>query len=200
MNDVFSPEAHALGLQEARQLYERLSRGDRLPPYYPEGIVLQPGETALGEILAEFSRYMELEVQYPAPRSMFVMGSPAFMAGAMLGKLFGDAADRREASRLAALARPQWRIMGFPRVALTDQRMITHFSGRYELTSFWHGGLVGFTPSTTQFSLELVYSDCPPVRLRGPRVPWMSVAFASCIYPASYTTDASSGTRSEPAD
>jgi hypothetical protein len=200
MNDVFSPEAHALGLQEAHQLYERLSRGDRLPSYRPEGIVLQPGEAALGEILAEFSRYMELKVQYPARRSMFVMGSPAFMAGAMIGKLFSDAADRRQAARLAALAAPQWRIMGFPRVVLTNQRMIAHFSERYELTSFWHGGLVGFTPSMTQFSLELVYSDCPPVRLRGPRVPWMSVAFASCIYPAFRATGEPSGTRSEPAD
>lgn len=200
MNDAFSPEAHALGLQEAHLLYERLSRGDRLPPYCPEGIVLQPGETALGEIWAEFSRYMELQVQYPGHRSMFVMGSPAFMAGALLGKLFSDAADRREAARLAALAAPQWRIIGFPRVILTDQRMIAHLPARYELTSFWHGGLMGFTPSMAQFSLELVYSDCPPVRLRGPRVPWMSVAFASCIYPTSSTADLPSGTRSEPAD
>lgn len=185
MNDAFSPEAHEAGLQEARQLYERLCRGDKLPPYYPAGIVLQSGETALGEILAEFSHYVELEVQYPAPRSMFVMGSPAFMAGALLGKLFSDAADRREAARLAALAAPQWRIIGFPRVILTDQRMLAHFPERYEQVSFWHSGLAGFTPSMTRFSLELVYSECPPVRLRGPSVPWMSVAFASCIYPAS---------------
>jgi hypothetical protein len=198
MNDAFSPEAYALGLQAARQLYERLSCGGRLPRYQPEGIVLQPGETALGEIVAEYSRYMKLEVQYPAPRSMFVLGSSAFMLGALLGKLFSDAADRREAARLAALAAPQWRITGFPRVVLTDQRMIAYFPEQYDLVSFWHGGLVGFTPSMTQFSLELVYPDCPPVRLRGPRVPWMSVAFASCFHPASCTKDMPPGTRSEP--
>ena len=53
--------------------------------------------------------------------------------------------------------------MGFPIVVLTDQRMIAHFPQRHELTSFWHGALVGFTPSMAQGSLELVYSDCPAV-------------------------------------
>jgi hypothetical protein len=191
MNDWFNPESRALGLQEAHQLYERISRGDRFPPYYPEGIVLQPGETGLGGIVAEFSRYMALEVQYPAPRSMFVMGSTAFMAGALIGKLFSDAADRREAARLATQAAPQWRVRGFPIVLLTYQRMIAHFPERHELTSFWHCALVGFTPGMTQGSLELFYSDCPAVRLRGPRVPVMSVAFASRIYPISSTTDVS---------
>lgn len=44
MNDWFSPEACALGLQEARQLYERLSRGDKLPPYNPEGSSSSPAK------------------------------------------------------------------------------------------------------------------------------------------------------------
>jgi hypothetical protein len=182
MNDWFSAEARALGLQEAHQLYERISRADKFPPYHPEGIVLQPGETGLGGIVAEFSRYMALEIQYSVPRPMFVMGSSAFMAGALIAKLFCDAVDRREAA-------PQWRVMGFPIVILTDQRMIAHSPKQHALTSFWHGALVGFTPSMTQGSLELVYSDCPAVRLHGPKVPVMSVAFSSCIYPPSSTTD-----------
>jgi hypothetical protein len=189
MNDWFGPEARALGMQEAHQLYERISRGDKFPPYYPEGIVLQPNETGLGGIVAEFSRYMALEVQYPAPRSMFLMGPPAFMAGALIAKLFGDAADRRDAARLAARAGPQWRFIGFPIVVLTDQRMIAHFPERHELISFWHSALVGFKPNMTQGSLELIYTGCPAVRLHGPRVPVMLVAFTSYIHPPSSTTD-----------
>jgi hypothetical protein len=185
MNDAFSPEAHALGLREAHQLRQRLSHGDRLPGYRPPGIVLQSGETGLGEIWAEFSRYMRLEVQYPVRRAMFVMGRPAFMAGAMIAKLAFDAADRRAAARLRTLAAPQWRFMCYPRVILTDQRMIAYVPERHELASFWHGALVGFAPNLTQFSLELAYSDTDPVLLRGPMVPWMTVAFDSCIHPAS---------------
>lgn len=175
----------AAGIQEAHQLYERLSRDDGLPPYQAEGIVLQPGETALVGMVAEFSRYMALEVQYPASRSMFVMGTPAVMAGALLAKVFFDAADRREATRLAVRAAPQWRIISSPRVILTDQRMIAYLPAQNELTSFWHNALVGFTPDMTQGSLELIYSDTPAVRLRGSRVPVMSVALASYIYPTS---------------
>jgi hypothetical protein len=118
MYDAFGPEEHSLGMVEAGLLKAGLEQGERLPTYNPQGIVLQPDESAFREIVAEYSRYLELSIQYPVRPSLFVMGSPAFMAGAMIGKAFGDAADRREARRLAAEAAPQWKFLGFPRVVL----------------------------------------------------------------------------------
>jgi len=185
MYDAFGPAAHAEGLAEAGFLHARLERGERLPTYHPAGIVLQPDEGALGETVAEYSRYLELSVQYPFRRSLFVMGSPAFMAGAMIGKLFGDAADRRQARRLAAEAAPQWRFLGFFRVILTDQRLMVYVQNEYQWLSFWHSGLQEFRPRLADFALELLYPDCAAVLLRGPMVPWMSVALASRVSHAS---------------
>jgi hypothetical protein len=142
--------------------------------------VLEPDEGAFREIVAEYSRYLELPVQYPVNRSMFVVGSPAFMAGALIGKAFSDAADRRDARRLATLAAPQWRFLGFPRVILTNQRFLIYVQDQYQWLSFWHSGLQEYRQHG-DFGLELLYPDCAPVLLRGPMVPWVSVALTSCI-------------------
>src|ERR1700751_3607844 len=146
MHDAYGPEDCARGLEEAGLLQARLQRGERLPIYHPPGIVLQPDEGALGETVAWYFRYLELSVQYPVRPSLFVMGSPAFMAGAMIGKVLGDGADRRQARRLAAEAAPQWRLLGFFRVILTNQRFMVYVQNQYQWLSFWHSGLQEFRP------------------------------------------------------
>jgi hypothetical protein len=181
MYDVFGSEAHALGLAEAGVLHARLEQGERLPTYQPDGMVLQPDEGALKEIVAEYSRYLELSVQYPIRQPLFVMGSPAFMTGALIGKMFTDAADRREARRLAVEAAPKWRFLGLFRVILTNQRFMVYVQNQYQWLSFWHSGLQEFRPRLTDSALELLYPDCVPVLLRGPMIPWISVALASCV-------------------
>ena len=180
MYAAFGPEEHTLGMIEAEFLKAGLERGERLPTYHPPGIALQPDEGAFREIVAEYSRYFELSVQYPVRPSLFVMGSPAFMAGALIGKAFSDAADRREARRLAAEAAPQWRFLGFARVILTNQRFLVYAQDQYQWLSFWHSGLQEYR-KRADFGLELLYPDCAPVLLRGPMVPWVSVALASCV-------------------
>jgi hypothetical protein len=180
MYDAFGLEEHTLGAIEAGLLKAGLERGERLPTYRPPGLVLQSDEGAFREIVAEYSRYYELSVQDPVSPSMFVMGSPAFMAGALIGKAFSDGADRREARRLAALAAPQWRFLGFPRVVLTNQRFLIYVQARYEWLSFWHSALQEYR-QRGDFALEMLYPDCAPVLLRGPMVPWVSVALASCL-------------------
>jgi hypothetical protein len=180
MYDPFGPEAHTQGIADAEILRARLQRGERLPTYHPTGIVLRPDEGAFRETVAEYSRYLELSVQYPVRPSLFVMGSPAFLAGAMIGKTLSDAADRREARRLAAQAAPQWRVLGLLRVILTNQRFLVYAEDQYQWLSFWHSGLQEYRPRA-DFGLELLYPDCSPVLLRGPMIPWTSVALASCV-------------------
>lgn len=184
MYEVFGPEEHTLGTIEAEFLKAGLQRGERLPTYNPPGIVLQPDESAFREILAEYSRYLELSVDYQVRSSLFVMGSPGFVAGAMIAKAFGDAADRREARRLAEEAAPKWRFLGFLRVILTNQRFLVYDEDQYQWLSFWHSGLQEYR-QRPDFGLELLYPDCAPVLLRGPMIPWVSIALASCL--GSYT-------------
>jgi hypothetical protein len=104
------------------------------------------------------------------------------VASALIANAMGEAADRREAQRLQALAAAQWRWQGQPRLVLTSQRLVVQHPTR-GWASFWHGALVGCMPQVDAFLLLLDYSECAPVRLWGPMVPWLSVALASCIYP-----------------
>jgi len=180
MYDAFGPEQHTLGTIEAGLLKAGLERGERLKTYRPPGLVLQPDEGVFREVVAQYSRYFELPVQYPVSPSMFVMGSPAFMAGALITKAFSDAADRREARRLAVLAAPQWRVLGFPRVVLTNQRFLIYVQTQYQWLSFWHSVLQEHR-QREDFGLELLYPDCAPVLLRGPMIPWVSLALATCL-------------------
>ena len=179
---MMDPEACAVGHSEAAKLLDLFIRGGNLPAYYPPGIVLQPGEFGLGEAVANWDEFTELEYEYRSERSMFAWGSPAFVAGALIANAIGEAADRREAQRLAALAAAQWRWQGQPRLVLTNQRLLVQHTTR-GWASFWHGALVGFLPQVEGFLLLLDYADCAPVRIWGPMVPWLSVALASCIYP-----------------
>jgi hypothetical protein len=112
--DPFGPEEYSQGRAEAGLLHARLEQGERLPTNRPSGIVLQPDEGALKETVALYYRHFELRVQYPVRPPVFVMGSPGVMAGATIAMALCDAADRRAARRLAAMAAPQWRFRGFP--------------------------------------------------------------------------------------
>src|SRR5215469_10341760 len=159
------PAACAVGVTEAAKLLEFLLQGGNLPAYYPPGIVLQPGETALGEAIANWDEFTELEYEYTTSRSMFAWGSPAFVAGALIANAIGEAQDRREAQRLAALAAAQWRFQGVPRMIITSQRVLVQHPTGHGWVSLWHGALVGFWPQMTDCQLLLEYSDCAPTRL-----------------------------------
>jgi Domain of unknown function (DUF1707) len=175
----FGPEAHSEGWAEAVGLFRRLAQGQELISHQPPGLMLEPGEGALGEVVAEYSRFSEMTVPY-TQRSTFALGGPVFVAAALIGTAATNAAARRAAERQAA---PQWRFEGFPRVILTSRRLLVHRPANYQWLSFWHRGLFEFGPELRTYSLYLGYPDCAPVMLRGPMVPWLSVALAACVYP-----------------
>ena len=175
----FGPEAHAEGWAEAIGLFRRLTQGQDLISHQPPGLMLESGEGALGEVVAEYSRFSGMEVPY-RQRTTFALGGPVFVAAALIGTAAGNAAARHAAGRLAA---PQWRFEGFPRVILTNRRLLVHRLADYRWLSFWHRGLFEFGPELGTYSLYLGYPDCAPVMLRGPMVPWLSVALATCVYP-----------------
>lgn len=113
-------------------------------------------------------------------QSTVALGGPVFIAAALIGTALTNAAARRTAERRAA---PQWRSEGFPRVILTNKRLLLQPPANYQWLSFWHAHLFEFRPDVRTYSLYLGYQDCAPILLRGPRVSWLSVAQACCIYP-----------------
>jgi hypothetical protein len=175
----FGPEAHAEGWAEAFGLFRRLAQGQELVSHQPPGLMLESGEGALGEVVAEYSRFSGMQVPYQQ-RTTFALGGPVFVTAALIGTAASNAAARRAAERLSA---PQWRLEGFPRVILTNRRLLVHRPADYQWLSFWHRGLFEFGPELRAYSLYLGYPDCAPVMLRGPMVPWLSVALATCVYP-----------------
>jgi Domain of unknown function (DUF1707) len=175
----FSPEAHSEGWSEAIGLFRRLTQGQDLISHKPPGLMLESGEGALGEVVAEYSRFSGMEVPY-RQRSTFALGGPVFVAAALIGTAASNATARRAAERQAAA---QWRFEGFPRVILTNRRLLIHRPADYQWLSFWHRGLFEFGPELQAYSLYLGYPGCAPVMLRGPMVPWLSVALATCVYP-----------------
>jgi hypothetical protein len=175
----FGPEAHASGWEEAALLLRRLTAGEELVSYAPPGLVLEPGEGALGEAVAEYSRFYGMNVPY-SQHSTLALGGPVFVAAALIGTAVGNAAARRAAERQAA---PQWRFDGFPPLILTNRRLLIRHPGDYQWLSFWHAGLLEFGPEVQAYALYLGYPDCAPVMLRGPMVPWLSVAVATLVYP-----------------
>jgi hypothetical protein len=175
----FSPEAHYEGWSEAMGLFRRLAQGQELFSHQPPGLMLESGEGALGEVVAEYSRFSGMTVPYQQ-RTTLALGGPVFVTAALVGTAASNAAARRAAERQAA---PQWRFEGFPRVILTNRRLLVHRPADYQWLSFWHRGLFEFGPQLRTYSLYLGYPDCAPVMLRGPMVPWLSVALAACVYP-----------------
>lgn len=167
--------AHHHGLLNAVGLYRRLLAGESLP-LPSSNLVLDPDETVHMDSALEYARFYGTDVTYQR-QSVVAYGSPLFVLGALAVNGIGNASARSQAMAMAA---PQWREMHFTRVALTDQRFIVQVG--MEWLSFWHSGMAHFAPEPRDFTLVTTYSDCEPMRLRGPAAPWVCVALAWLLY------------------
>lgn len=137
------------------------------------------GEKAFGEGAVEYCRFYGMDVPY-TQRSTFAFGGPVFVTAALVGTAISNSAARNNAQRMAV---PQWRFDGYPHVVLTSSRMLIRNPSNYQWQSFSHSSVIEFGPAVQEYSLRLGYQEYPPVRLRGPFVPWLSVVLAACLYP-----------------
>lgn len=175
---VWGPQEHQNGLTAAGELFRHVVGGNDLDPLGFSPVILAPGEYAFCDLQLEYSRFYGMDVTYQT-RSGFVIGPPAFMVTALAARALSNAVARKRASAQAAA---QWREHQIAGTLLTSQRLsIGTQAGRL---SFWHRGLGEFLPQPEAFSLVLVFHDTEPVMLRGPGVPWLSVAMARLLYPA----------------
>lgn len=175
----WGPQEHQQGLLAGGDLYRHVVSGGDLEPLATTPIPPRPGEITYADLPLEYSRFYGTDESY-RQFSFKVSGSPAFLVTALAATAVGNAAARQRARMRAA---PQWREHQVVRAVLSNQRLLV--SARVGWMSFWHSGLVEFLPDPDAFALILAFTDCEPVMLRGPGVPWLSVAMARLVYQAS---------------
>jgi hypothetical protein len=175
----WDPAEHQRGLSAAGKLFRHVVTGGSLAPLGASPVVLDPGEHAYAALSLEYSRFYGADVTY-VKRSVIPIGPPGFVIGALAVNALGNAAARNRARAEAAAT---WREHQVAAVTLTSERLIIG-TGSGPL-SFWHGGLTGFHPAPDAFTLDLIFPDTVPLKLRGPGVPWLSVAMARLLYPPS---------------
>ncbi|WP_433529382.1 hypothetical protein ACQPYA_24215 [Micromonospora sp. CA-263727] len=173
---VYRPPPSAVALQhgwiEAIHLYQRLARGEPPPSVVAPGFI-GPGVVYLDAPFT-YSRYYGTTVTYGQSRTV-AFGSPAIVAGAMIGNLIGNSAAR---SRAASLAQPQWREFAYARVVLTATTTWCSLGGRW--LAFDHGAAVEY--SINGPNAVLSFADVEPLRLTGPSVWCHAVMFAYARY------------------
>ncbi|MDR7275408.1 hypothetical protein [Catenuloplanes atrovinosus] len=172
-------QAEALEAQRGwaamNSLIEVVNRGGR-PYAISPSIMTRPGESQFGALAADVSAFHGMDVEYSTGGYMFG-GGLMFVAAGMLAGAANDARKRRRAEQQA---RPQWRPLGTAPVAITDQRLLVMIENQWrscELRS-----LVSMQPDLGDWSVVMHFEGTPPMMLRGPWIPWLTVAISALMF------------------
>lgn len=163
-------EARAIAKTHATHWFECLAEGEAIPSADGFNLNLEPGELLLDQYRAKYARFYGQNVTY-STGGVFAMGSPLFVAGAMIGATVGKANARAQAQRMAAA---QWREIQYVDVLVTDRRLIIPVGGR--TLSFYYSGVVAFYPELEAMTLTLDYGDnTEPLQIFSPGIAATSV-------------------------
>ncbi|WP_309131312.1 hypothetical protein [Brevibacterium sp.] len=158
-------QARTIEAVRATRWYEALSRGEGIGSVDNHNINLEPGETIHHVFRAKYARFYGMNVTYQTG-GVFAMGSPLFVAGALIGSAIGNANARTNAQRTAA---QQWREIQYVDVFATDRRFIIPVGGR--TLSFYYSAVVAFYPELEAMTLTLDFGDqTEPLQLFSPSV------------------------------
>ena len=164
-----SPQVCAQQIRIAQDLYARALSDRELPTIQSASLPMRPGEAIYACGRVEYARFYGQDVQFQTS-STFAFGSPAFVAGAMIGSAIQNSRVRKQAYE-ASIAR--WREIQFVDMWLTNERIIVNVGGRW--LEFWLGGVVAVFPDPANFSMVLQFGDTEALRLTGPVMAGTSV-------------------------
>ncbi len=165
-NDEF-----ARGWRSACELFQSLQSGRPLAPLpYASGLLLKADETEYAAAEAESYRYYGLDGGSYV-HSTFLMGGPFMMAATGIASAMGNR-SRRTAAQYEAM--PRWRYIGPTRAVLTSARVLASSEGQW--ISFYLGGILEINPHPAQYTVTIAFEESPPLSLRGPWIPYMSIA------------------------
>ncbi len=164
-------EEAARGWSSACELFQGLQAGRPLMALpYSSGLLLQPDETEYAAADAEFLRFYGRDGSTYV-HSTLLMGGPFMMAATGIASAMGNR-SRRTAAEREAMA--QWRYCGSTRAVLTSNRLLISWEGQW--VSFWLGSILEIQPHPATSSVCLAFEGSPPLSLRGPWIPYLSVA------------------------
>ena len=163
-------EARTIAREQATQWCEALMRGDRLSAMENFNLNLEPGEGIVDQYRAKYARFYGQNMTYQTG-GVFAMGSPLFVAGAIIGSAVGNANARARAQRMAAA---QWREIQYVDVLVTERRLIIPIGGR--TLSFYFNAVTAFFPEIDAMTLTLDFGDrTEPMQLFSPNTAATSV-------------------------
>lgn len=170
----------------AVSMHAYLSRNGLLRPVdlpfdAPPALLPEEGECAVGVFAGgmTYARYYATDVYYSGGGPRFVMGSRAFVAGAVVGSLVMGAVRRRQARRIAE---PQWRPSSLRRIVITTRRLWCEviWRGSLRWLNFDFDAIAQLNLRGRTLTLSFMNSD--PLQLGGEWIPWCAAVIAHCRY------------------
>lgn len=163
-------EARTIAKTHATDWFESFAKGEALPSFEVFNLNLESDERLLDQYRAKYARFYGQNVTY-STGGVFAMGSPLFVAGAMIGSAVGNNRARTQAERMAAA---QWREVQYVDVLVTDRRLIIPVGGR--TLSFYYNAVVAFYPELEAMTLTLDFGDdTEPLQIFSPSIAATSV-------------------------
>jgi len=170
-------DEHARGWRSATKLFAGLQAGQALTPLpYSSGLLLNADEIEYAAADAEFHRYYGTEGGSYV-HSTLLMGGPWMMVATGVASAVGNR-SRRTAAEFEAMAR--WRPGGRTRAVLTSARLLISAEGQW--MSYYFGAILEIQPDPAHYAMVLAFEGAPPLSLRGPWVPYLSVALLYLLH------------------
>jgi len=169
----YEAEQAAAGWQSMTMLVTHVLNGGR-PDAIPPTIMCRPGEQQYGTLPVEALIYCGADVEYSS--SMFAAGGLFFTAASLATSAAINANNKRKAE---AAAQPQWRPWGrFPAI-VTSHRVLLMTE---QWSSYDYRHIVMIEPNPMEYAVALHFEGSPPIMLRGPWVPWATVAICATLF------------------
>jgi hypothetical protein len=169
----YEAEQAAAGWHAMSMLIAHVQQGGR-PQVTAPTIMCRAGEQQLGTMPVDAQVYCSADVEYSS--SMFAAGGLFFTAATLATSAAINSKNRRKAE---AASKPQWRPWGrFPAI-ITNQRLMLMTE---QWTSYDFQRLVMIEPNPLDYSLAVHFEDKYPLMLRGPWVPWATVAICATLF------------------
>jgi hypothetical protein len=145
-----------------------------IPARIPPTIMCRAGEEQYGTLPVDSHVYCGADVEYSS--SMFAAGGLFFTAATLAASAAVNANKRRKAE---AESRPQWRPWGrFPAI-ITNQRLMLMTE---QWSTYAYSALIMIEPNPMNYSLSLHFEGAYPIMIRGPWVPWATVAICATLF------------------
>ncbi|MET0426823.1 MAG: hypothetical protein ABW046_23350 [Actinoplanes sp.] len=165
-------QAHA-GWQSMTMLLAHVQNGGR-PAAITPTIMCRRDEEQYGTLPVDAQIYCGADVEYSS--SMFAAGGLFFTAATLAASAAVNSSNRRKAE---AASKPQWRPWGrFPAI-VTNQRLLLMTE---QWSSYEFGHLLMIEPNPMNYGVALHFEGAYPIMLRGPWVPWATVAICATLF------------------